>query len=382
MSHHPAEEQVLRPVPATRAGRPRKARVASLDVARGWMLLVSVAMLTIATPPPRPLVHATWEGIRAFDLVFPLFVSLSGVGMAFAYRNRVSHWVSLRRVVVLLVVGLVYGGLTSGNWDPATFRFTGTLQLYAALVALLALGHLVLHGWRAWAGLTLGAGTAMAVFMRAWASGCPGGELTPACNPSGTLDTAVLGVHMYARGQLGHDPEGMVSILGAFITAAAGVTAGHMALDVRRTRPQVGPMMMAGWAATLAVWGYALTWLVPAFKRLWTPSFALSTAALGVLLLAAAFLVFDVTHRWLSAEDAARLATPFAAMGRNSLLVYFGSHLLIVLLKQIGDPSLPDRLESLLGSGTVGLVVFSLADVAFWWWLAIVLHRHRIYVHA
>ena len=44
-----------------------------------------------------------------------LFVTLSGVGMAFAYRNRVSHWVSLRRVVVLLVVGLIFVFLFLGG---------------------------------------------------------------------------------------------------------------------------------------------------------------------------------------------------------------------------------------------------------------------------
>lgn len=355
-------------------------RVASLDVARGWMLLTSVSSAAVVTQRPPWLVHAVWRGITIYDLIFPLFVTLSGVGMAFAYRNRVSHWVSLRRVVVLLVVGLIYGGLTSGNWAPGTFRVTGTLQLYAALVALLAAAHLVARGWRAWAGVTLGVGTVLAVWLRLWANGCPGGELTPACNPSATIDGALFGARMYAEGRLGHDPEGIVAILGAFITASAGVTAGHMALELRRRG--AGPFALAAWAGLVAVWGLALTALVPAFKRLWTPSFALTAAALGIVLFGVAFLLFDVPRRVIRPESMERLAAPFAALGRNSLLVYFGSHLAIALLWQLGEPWWAGRIADVLGTGAAGPVLFAVANVAAWWLLAIALHRRRIYVHA
>lgn len=354
--------------------------MASLDVARGWMLLTSVSSAAVVTQRPPWLVHAVWRGITIYDLIFPLFVTLSGVGMAFAYRNRVSHWVTLRRVVVLLVVGLIYGALTSGNWDLGTFRVTGTLQLYAALVAMLAAAHLAARGWRAWAVLTLGTATALAWWLRLWAGGCPGGEVTPACNPSATLDGALFGARMYAEGGLGHDPEGVVAILGAFVTAAAGVTAGHLALDLRRRG--AGPFALAAWATVIAVWGLALTPLVPAFKRLWTPSFSLTAAALGVVLFAAAYLLFDVPQRMVRAETMERIAAPFAALGRNSLLVYFGSHLAIALLWQVGEPRWADRIAAALGTGAAGPVLFAAANVAAWWWLATALHRRRIYVHA
>ena len=166
----------------------------------------------------------------------------------------------------------------------------------------------------------------------------------------------------------------------AFITASAGVTAGHMALELRRRG--AGPFALAAWAGLVAVWGLALTALVPAFKRLWTPSFALTAAALGIVLFGVAFLLFDVPRRVIRPESMERLAAPFAALGRNSLLVYFGSHLAIALLWQLGEPRWAGRIADVLGTGAAGPVLFAVANVAAWWLLAIALHRRRIYVHA
>ena len=153
-----------------------------------------------------------------------------------------------------------------------------------------------------------------------------------------------------------------------------------MALELRRRG--AGPFALAAWAGLVAVWGLALTALVPAFKRLWTPSFALTAAALGIVLFGVAFLLFDVPRRVIRPESMERLAAPFAALGRNSLLVYFGSHLAIALLWQLGEPRWAGRMGDVLGTGAAGPVLFAVANVAAWWLLAIALHRRRIYVHA
>lgn len=365
-------------------------RITGLDAARGVMLITSVTSASVLAPRPEWLVHASWMGLTLYDLIFPLFVTLSGVGMAFAYRNRVSRWVSLRRITVLLVVGVIYGAVATGDYTLSTLRLTGTLQLYAGLVALLVLGHLLGRTWPIWAGITLVTATVEAVWLHFYASGCIGGELTPTCNPSRVIDGAILGVHMYAQGSLGHDPEGVIAILGAFVTAAAGTTAGHMALASRGTLAHLGALRLGAWAGVVALYGWGLTLLVPAFKRLWTPSFGLATAALGIILFAVCFWIFDAPAGQAWSIKRPRFAEPLVALGRNSLLVYFGSHLLVDVLDRLGtnggtEPSLAARLA---GAVSLGLPAgwdawgFVLLNLAFWWILSIILRHFKIYIHA
>ena len=97
-------------------------------------MIVSTGFAGVVLDRPEWLNHARWLGLTVYDFIFPLFVTLSGIGLAFAYRRSVSVAVTARRVVVLLVVGLVYNALMAGVFDPATLRYTGTLQAYAVLV--------------------------------------------------------------------------------------------------------------------------------------------------------------------------------------------------------------------------------------------------------
>lgn len=358
-------------------------RITSLDVGRGWFLIMSVTSAAWLLPRPDWLIHAPWIGIRYYDMIFPLFVTLSGIGLAFAYHNRVSFKVTLRRIVVLVVVGLLYNGVSSGQWDPATFRFTGPLQVYAVIVAIIATCHLFARNWMAWAGITAGVAVLQTGLLTWWAGTCPSGVLSPSCNPSGMWDRALLGAHMYYGGFLGHDPEGLVAITGALLTAAAGTTAGHLALSSRRLGWKTGPVKLLALAAAMSVFGLILNIWVPAFKRLWTPSFSLIAGAVGVLIFAVAFLCFDVPLRSGNSRIRERIAWPFTALGRNSLLVYFGSHLAIDVLNRLGpEPGLAWRIAAKLGDTLGAPYRFIFLNMVAWWALALLLHWRKIYIHA
>lgn len=364
-------------------------RITGLDAARGLMLITSVMSASAVVNRPEWLIHARWMGITPYDLIFPLFVTLSGVGMAFAYRNHVSRWVSLRRIVVLLVVGMLYGMVSVGDYTWAGFRITGTLQLYAGLVALLVLGHILGRTWPVWAAITFVSATALAWCLHYYGSLCPGGGLTPMCNPSKEIDGFFFHSHMYSKGTRGHDPEGIVSILGSFVTAAAGTTAGHMALASRGRLAHLGALRLGVWASVVTAYGVLLSLLVPAFKRLWTPSFGLCAAAVGILLFAICFWVFDApsSEKWSNLRP--RVAIPLVALGRNSLLVYFGSHLLVDILMRVGQDaqgeSLGFRIASACSLGIPGAwasLGFVVVNLALWWIISLVLHHYKIYIHA
>jgi predicted acyltransferase len=360
----------------------RRSRLLSLDTCRGLLLFVNVAAISLLAPQPDQLRHAAWIGVSAIDTIFPVFVTLSGFGLALAYRKHVTWRRTLRRSAVLLLCGLGYNAVMAGSLDLATWRLTGVLQIYAVLVLVIGLLHRFVRGAKGWIGVTAAVAAGQASLLWLWQGSCPGGVLTPECNPSATIDPAVFGdAHIYASGALGHDPEGLVAMLGALVTMSVGVTAAHLMFSARK--PLHTPVRLAAWAAVAFVAGAAATQALPAMKRLWTTPFALMVASGAVLALAVASLLLDQPAGARVSATRERLVTPLVAMGRNSLLIYFGSHLVLhVLLTRGGDSSWAEdfaRSLEVTGYPRAGFIV---AMVALWVVVAAVLHRRRIYIRA
>jgi predicted acyltransferase len=365
-----------------------RARIASLDAARGLMLVWSVTSVSLIAAP-KWYEHAPWAGVHPVDLVFPVFVTLSGCGLAFANRRRTPVGPLVRRIVVLLAFGLLYntvvamsakGGSPWPGW--AHLRLTGVLQLYAGVVLVIALGHLVTRSARGWAVLTLLLAVAHTAVLWRYAQGCPGESLTRECNPSGALDPWLFGIdHVYATGLLGHDPEGVLSVLGACVSAAAGATVGHALLSARdRGRRPVGALLPVATAAVGFACLSVLTGLyVPTMKRLWTAPFALSVAAAVAVVLVLLHLLLDRP----SARVPPAAATPLVALGRNSLLVYFGSHALIIWMLHDRAGTGSTWLQTVSDAVTVKdhtQLSWTVLNVVAWTALATVLHRFRIYL--
>jgi heparan-alpha-glucosaminide N-acetyltransferase len=440
----PADRQAGRP-PGRPAGRPAGQRVAAVDVVRGLLLVVIVVSGSLVEPPAW-FDHAPWAGVHLLDLVFPSFVLLMGVGLGFACARGVQLSRLPRRVLVLLAAGLVYNAAVQwarlGTVDLDQLRWTGVLQVFALVTLVISLVHLVVRGWVAWTGAALALAAAHTWLLARWAATCPGGELTPACNPSLGLDPALLPArHLYWQMDAGHDPEGLVAVLGACATAAAGVAAAH-ALRGRPATPDgstaraaaPGPVGRALAAAGLVGQGVlpaavrlvvvaavlvagarvASLW-VPPMKRLWTAPFGLSVAAGVVALVAVVHLLVDAP--WVQqrrargpaapaggrggarrragggtsggpaaaagAAAAVRgLREPFVALGRNSLLVYVASEVLaaFLLLRPLrADPALePSHAQSLAeGLAWVGSPQLGLSAALLAGWWLLALLLHR-----
>ncbi len=341
----------------------------------------------VLAPVPQQLRHPQWLGVTVFDIIFPLFVGLSGCGLAFAYSRRVSGWVTTRRAVVLVSVGLIYNLIVGRVTDLSELRLTGPLQVYGVLTVVVALLHLVVRGVRAWALVTVVVAVVWTATFWTYHRQCPTGSPTRSCNLSEAVDLRLMPAdQLYRQGALGHDPEGLVAIIGCLLTMLVGVTAGKILLargssSGRRPELQTVNLLLA-WSGAVLVLGLLAIQFVPAFKRLWTPSFALLTAVIVVIMLVLGYLLHDQPGpaRWSRARDI--LAQPFVALGRNALLIYFGSYLMIHELLVNGSPTWAGRLARMDWPWGHPRITFVLAFVLAWWLLAWLLHRRRIYIHA
>ncbi len=309
--HDTSEARSVRRGPAIAAQPPQ--RVASVDALRGfsmvWILGADVmavslrSMLAGQTPMlaaagdalATQLEHVAWEGLTFYDLVFPLFIFVTGVSIVFSLPRLVetegkaaAYARVLRRSALLFALGVIcYGGL-SRTWPD--IRLLGVLQRIALCYLFASLLFLNL-GWRgllwAFAGLMVGY-WALMTFVPV--PGIGAGSFEKEANLAFWIDARYLPGRMWEETW---DPEGLLSTLPAIGTCLLGVFAGLLLRDPRFRPEQVSLLLVGGGAALVAA---GLLWSVqfPIIKSLWTSSFVLVTGGLSAILLGAFHQVMDV----------------------------------------------------------------------------------------
>lgn len=353
-------------------------RAQGLDVLRG--LVVGWLLVLVHTPTWGLRGHAPWFGWDHSDVFFPLFVLVAGMGLALQTRERMRWGRLLRRFVVLLVLGLLVNAWLGAGADLAQLRLTGVLQRIA--LAGLAGAAVVALLRRSWLAVQVAAGAVAlgwGLLLRSASAGCPGGLPTPeGCGTFVEVDRALLGAaHVYAAGTLGHDPEGLVSTLGALATFLAGYAAAALLHRLRARPAGVRAAALLALAGGWALAWPALTLLQPVAKRLWTPSFLAAHAALGIALLAVCVLVFDSARpTWLTrALDV--LGWPLVALGRNALVLWVGVFVVghVLVTTQVAGVPLGEHLVA--EHGPVGYLALTAGG---WLALACAMHAARWHV--
>lgn len=347
------------------------ARLGSIDALRG---ITVAAMLLVNNPGDwsavfAPLRHSDWHGCTPTDLVFPFFLFLVGVSMAFSVAPRALDASKrptlargvLERALRILVAGALLHLLIWWALDTHHFRIWGVLQriaVCAALVGLLAV-YARLH---VQAGVLVGLLVGYTVLLLGL------GDLAPWTNPASRLDTALFAPWIYqwhADTGLGHDPEGLLSTLGALASTTLGLLAGALLRSGRA-------VALAGLGAATAVPGLLLAIVLPLNKQLWTPSYVLWTGGLAALALWLAHVLID-QKGW-------------PAWGRrfgvNAITAYLGASVMSVALLATGAwgwvwqqlaAAMPGALE-------LASMLQALAFVTLWWGVAWWLDRRRIYL--
>jgi predicted acyltransferase len=372
-------------------------RLTSLDVFRG---LAIASMILVNNPGSwqhvyPPLRHAEWHGFTPTDLVFPAFIFIAGVAIAFSFakfgdREAIDpsvYWKIARRVPILFVLGLlpnifviVVQALHHGEAiDLSTLRIMGVLQRIALAYGIGAIAILRLNRRQ----LVI---FCAAILLGYWAAltwipvpGYGPGDLSP--KGEGTLvaylDRLLLTPsHLLGKGNF--DPEGLLSTLPATITLIFGYFTG----DWLRQQPMTSQTSLQLAIAALCALVVGRLWGVffPINKQLWTSSFVLYAAGWSLLLLACCYELIEVRRR-------RRWAFPFEVMGLNSIFLFVASAFLarILLLARVGSgedaPSLYTWMYEHLfvpWAGELnGSLAIALTMVLFWWVVLYVMYRRR-----
>lgn len=369
-----------------------RGRVVGIDAARG--IAIALMLVVERLPPPSTLdptghpqlAHATWAGLHVADVVFPAFLLLVGVSLAFALSRPAGAAQRARdlsrRAISLLVLGLLYNAWSSPDpTDLAHLRLAGVLQriavagLFGSLVVLAAGRRVVIV-----AAVTVVVLVSFGLALDHVHPSCPTSAplAERACTWPGQTDVHILGAdHTYYLGQAGPDPEGVVSTAGATVTVLIGWLVGETVRRQRRWSAMVGLS-----AASIGAAGVAAAWGMPLIKRLWTPTFVLTTAALTVLALVGLLVVADIDDgRSPGLRRIGRAALwPAETLGRNALVVYVGQHLIGTAIDRTTTStgeSLTTQLVRHVGGSTL---TFALAWVAAALAVAAIMRSLRWYV--
>ncbi len=307
--------------------RTSSARLGALDLLRGF----TVAAMILVNNPGNwnrvypSLAHAAWNGVTAADFIFPAFIVIMGVAMAFVLRSPTSRMerprvdaAIVRRAAVLVLLGLVLN--VAAAWPhPLAARVPGVLQRLGVTYLIAAL--VVVRTTPRQQGLL-----AAALLVAHWGLLLMGPSLAPGSNLGALLDRSLFGTHLLTAAG---DPEGALGTLSCVATALLGACAGHWVrlrlVAGRREATVIAGVVAAGVVAVLAgiIWSVGL----PLNKALWTGSFALLTTGAALLGLATCLVIERTPLQ--------RTLAPLLWLGLNPLAIYFLSELTAIGMQHI-----------------------------------------------
>jgi predicted acyltransferase len=371
--------------------QPRK-RLISLDVFRGIAItgMILVNMAGVAEQAYPSLVHADWNGCTLADLVFPFFLFIVGVAIAFSFSKYTEgnkptpgvYWRIVRRSLILFALGLLLNGFW--NYDWSSIRIMGVLQrisltyLFAALIVL----KVPRKGqWAIAALLLIGYWLAMSLVP---VPGYGFGNLTREGNLGAYIDRLMIGTaHLYKGDNFNSlgDPEGLFSTLPAVVSVLFGYFTGDWLRKQRIESYTSMSLVLFGLSCLVVgeVWGF---WF-PINKKLWTSSFVVFTAGWALLLLAACYELIEV-------RDRRHWGKPLEIMGLNAIFVFVASVLAIKILVKthIGSGEnapttyrwIYEHLFVSWAGAMNGSLLFALVTVLFWWVVLYGMYRKHWFV--
>ena len=317
-------------------------RLASLDVLRGfdmlWIigggsLIVGLAKVLDwgwLNVVAEQMEHVRWDGFHFEDLIFPLFMFISGVAIPYAISSKLEKGAdkfslfkkALKRGVILILFGVIYNGALhrplalSNIRIPSVLGQIGFAYFFAATIVIYTKNMKSRILWLA--GILV---SIMAIQLWVPVPGQGAGLLDPVNGINAYLDRLLIPGRLHGKT---FDPEGLLCCISAISVTLMGALAGGI---LRDGKPASGKK-----AATLAITGACvltiallLSTFYPIIKACWTVAFDMLTSGISFILLALFYFAIDVKD-WTSPDRnwgiGAKKAFFFKVIGMNSITIY------------------------------------------------------------
>ena len=399
-----------------------KERYYSLDVFRG----ATVALMILVNNPGSwahmypPLDHAEWHGCTPTDLVFPFFLFAVGNAMAFvvprlqqAGTDGLFWGKVLKRFILIFLIGLFL------NWSPfikwennhlvwkawvdaknpdSGIRLLGVLQriaicyLCASIIAYYSKPKLTFY-----------IGTV--ILLLYWSLCFAFGDSVDPYSLKGffgtQIDIDLLGkAHVYKGEGVPFDPEGLISSIAAIVQVLFGYLIGLYIREKGKNFEMLSNLFVVGCVLIFA--GFAWDMAFPINKKIWTSSYVVYTTGLATMVLGVLIYLLEFKNAkgtW---------SRFFDVFGKNPLFIFFMSGFLPRLLGLIRIPgSIVDGKQGYYSPFSwfyeylckkpivwlyehpfshfnndprIASLFYAICIVMFYWFLAWLLDRKKIYI--
>ncbi len=314
-------------------------RLLSLDALRGFDMIFIMGFASVITAAcglfpggdscflASQMHHVPWNGFHHHDTIFPLFLFIAGVSFPFSHAKQVAGGASKGRIyrkiftrgILLFLLGLVYNGFF--RLDFAGLRIFSVLARIGFAWMFAALLFINFKpGTRAVVSVALLVGYWL-LLRFVPAPDAPGADpFSYEGNLVGYVDRTLVPNHLLNKGEF--DPEGLLSLIPAIVTAMLGMFTGEFVrLDEKKVPGGKKALYMALAAVAMLVLGLVWSLDFPVNKSLWSSSFVLVVGAYSLGLFALFYYLIDVRgwKKWTKF---------FEVIGLNSITIYMAQRII------------------------------------------------------
>jgi predicted acyltransferase len=360
-----------------------KERLYSLDTLRGFDMLWIIGGGTLIHALAKAtqwgwieawshqLHHTSWEGFHFEDLIFPLFMFISGVAIPYAITSRLEKGDKqfelvrkvFKRMILLILFGIIYNGALQNGFGNLRYVSVlsqiGIAYFFAALIVIYTKSLKVRLIWL----LGILAGIA-AIQLLVNVPGYGAGILTRTGSVNSWIDQHFLPGRLYGKT---YDPEGFLCIVSATSVTLMGTFAGNILRNKTFSQnKKAGFLLVTG--VILVIIALSLSTVYPIIKKIWTVSFNIMAAGTSFLLLSLFYYIIDVKmwRGWIFF---------FQVIGLNSITIYMGTRIIDFapisefFLGWIAKPA-----------GLYEAVIIAIGVIAIEWMLLYYLYKNKIFL--
>jgi predicted acyltransferase len=321
-------------------GKEHKERLLSLDTLRGfdmfWIIgggaLIEAITRCFPTSGLQILAgqmeHANWVGFHFEDLIFPLFMFISGVTIPLAILSKLEKGSSrkevilknARRMIILIALGMIYNGVLRNGFSTA--RYTSILAQIGIsyfIASLIIIYNKSVRSQLLWLAGLLTVYSVVQLFIPVPGAGA--GVLTPTDCINSFVDRMLLPGRLaydaHAEMAVGNgvfDALGILSTISSVGMTLMGYFAGRILLR-NDSSPQKKVLTLISAGAALILLSLILSPFYPVIKKCWTTTYNLLSGGISFLLIALFYYIIDVRgyKKW---------TLFFRVIGINSIFSY------------------------------------------------------------